>query len=333
MRIFSIAIICLVISADVDGQTNANRSFNSPAATMSSAMRPIGSPSAVDQFRNPLPNQSATTARLPAQLRETAYNSGVATAYPGSINAGFQQNIRSNTSGVRQVAMQMGLPTMDSAPPAAVQGSPPAGFNPPPISGPSGSFGPPASGFPQPGNLVSPSDVVGPSIPAQIQTVPNSLATPNSFGGSLPRNTAPSTLGRSLPANNFSNSPLPTGDLAPLAPPALSGNFATASNSCFVTGPSNYSAAFANGCSANPYGVQPIGYIAPPAQIAAPAILPNASLGAAPATPLNNVAPAGALLNFGQLAAPVQVGPGIVGQPKAYVQGQPVRNWLRYLTP
>jgi hypothetical protein len=36
---------------------------------------------------------------------------------------------------------------------------------------------------------------------------------------------------------------------------------------------------------------------------------------------------------MGQQQHPVQVGQGILGQPKAYVPGQGVRNFIRYLTP
>jgi len=34
-----------------------------------------------------------------------------------------------------------------------------------------------------------------------------------------------------------------------------------------------------------------------------------------------------------QVARPVVIGRGIVGQPKAYVPGQPIRNALRFVTP
>ena len=39
------------------------------------------------------------------------------------------------------------------------------------------------------------------------------------------------------------------------------------------------------------------------------------------------------LVSMGQQQHPVQVGQGILGQPKAYVPGQGVRNFIRYLTP
>jgi hypothetical protein len=84
------------------------------------------------------------------------------------------------------------------------------------------------------------------------------------------------------------------------------------------------------------YGLAPVGFQAPPAQIPAPAILPNApSLGSpvAGVAPATNPAPVGSLLTFGQEQNVVQVGQGIIGQPKAYVPGQTIRNWLRYFTP
>lgn len=39
------------------------------------------------------------------------------------------------------------------------------------------------------------------------------------------------------------------------------------------------------------------------------------------------------LLGFGQDNYNVQLGRGIIGQPVAYVDGQPLRNFLRYIFP
>ena len=71
-------------------------------------------------------------------------------------------------------------------------------------------------------------------------------------------------------------------------------------------------------------------FIAPPA--AATPFAAQVPL-AAPAPVAAAAAPAGALISLGQQRNPVEVGQGLIGQPKAYVPGQPVRNWLRYFTP
>ncbi len=60
----------------------------------------------------------------------------------------------------------------------------------------------------------------------------------------------------------------------------------------------------------------------------APVILPNGIV-----APQVGGAPAGALLSFGQETYPVQIGQGWLGQPVAYVPGQPIRNWIRYIFP
>ncbi|MGB7327899.1 MAG: hypothetical protein WBD31_23690 [Rubripirellula sp.] len=104
-----------------------------------------------------------------------------------------------------------------------------------------------------------------------------------------------------------------------------------------VSGPSTYSAASGIGCGQVGYQA-PAGYAPPNNTIApgtiAPGTIPPPGVIAAPiAVPPATAAPVGPLLTFGQSANPVQVGPGLLGQPKAYVPGQGLRNWLRYFTP
>lgn len=84
------------------------------------------------------------------------------------------------------------------------------------------------------------------------------------------------------------------------------------------------------------------GYFAPPAGYA---VVP-ASASVRPATgwspsglrvaPLTTARPATAATNAaptGRPVRPVYVGKGLIGQPKLYVAGQPLRNALRFLTP
>lgn len=156
---------------------------------------------------------------------------------------------------------------------------------------------------------------------------------------------APALAPRGLPVNPAPNQPAPftpapqyphsNSDYAPLSQPQLSNSFATLDNSCHVSGPSTYTAASASGCCA-PVGYQaPPAYIAPPAPIApAPSfgpavVVPGAPVGAAPGTGI----PRGPLISFGQERNQVQVGPGLFGQPVAYVPGQTFRNWIRYIFP
>lgn len=67
-----------------------------------------------------------------------------------------------------------------------------------------------------------------------------------------------------------------------------------------------------------PYGVTP----------AAPATTPYGGMTVIPGQSKYHP-----LVSMGQQQHPVQVGQGILGQPKAYVPGQGVRNFIRYLTP
>ncbi|WP_197454356.1 hypothetical protein [Stieleria varia] len=124
------------------------------------------------------------------------------------------------------------------------------------------------------------------------------------------------------------------------------GGFATASNCNLVTGPSSYSAAsgIGYGCGQvmpTGYYAQPVQYVAPPAQIAAPAVMPpvgapisqyQTGTGGCLSNPTTG-APAPSLFTLGQERFPVQVGQGLWGQPVAYVPGQGLRNWIRYMFP
>jgi hypothetical protein len=143
-----------------------------------------------------------------------------------------------------------------------------------------------------------------------------------------------------LPSNPVANTQVPTGgsDFRPVPQPQLQNSFATIDNCNLITPASAYSAAFGQGCGNTGYVVPqsyvpqtigtPLTYTPPPAEIAAPAILPNnAGMGARAGAPIRS------LVTLGQERFPVRVGQGLWGQPVAYVPGQPARNWMRYFFP
>lgn len=306
----SLFAVCSLQSAFAQQFASGN---DSPAARM----RPIGSASAVDQYRQPVPQFQSGT------LRETSYSEtanqeirqlGQAWNWPSSVSSS-----RSNSSNpVRQTAMQFALPGSESAGPTtrpgpSRTGPPPATFTPPPSQAPFSQ-----NPLSQPPAFQSPASQLAP--PPQSVAPPQSTPPPPSlpFSGS---NTA-------LPIQ-------PRSDYAPMVAPSLSSSFANINNCANISAPSGYSAAMAGQCGSG-YGLAPVGFQAPPAQIPAPAILPGAPNLGAPVTgvaPVTNPAPIGSLLTFGQEQNVVQVGQGIIGQPKAYVPGQTIRNWLRYFTP
>ena len=79
---------------------------------------------------------------------------------------------------------------------------------------------------------------------------------------------------------------------------------------------------------------QPPLYSPPPAQMGPPVILPPTQMTAPIGSTQTVIpGPAGyrPLLSFGQERYPVQIGQGIFGQPVAYVPGQSFRNALRYI--
>ena len=264
-----------------------------PAASQdspSSRFRPIGAPSAVDQYRGggtgwretalqvPVPRRAVGSSQAP--VRQTAwlqqYNmpqipGGGGMALPGSVpsNAAINANPGVNTTA--------------PVPPTSV--APGAGF--PGAGVPGAAF--PGAGVP----------MTGTPLPSSLPAVP---------GG--------------LPSSS---------DLTPVPAPRLNDGFATIDNCCCVSGPSGYVAA------SSPSGCAPVAYqapatyqapvmAAPPAAFATPGILPPTDRG-------QTGAPFGPLISFGQNANPVQVGPGLFGQPVAYVPGQTFRNWIRYIFP
>ncbi|EKK02096.1 hypothetical protein RBSH_02644 [Rhodopirellula baltica SH28] len=316
-------------------------------AQQSLPFRPIGSPSAVDQTE---------TARRQRANQNTVIQSTVITPTSYRSNTPSTNQSRTYDPNVRQVAMQsngfslpgdMGgpqtfTPPADSAP-VPTQPS----FAAPPLNNPPPSAALPNQGAAQPnGNVVVPR-TVAPGTVAPGNVAPDNSLRNDSFsqGRSLPQ---PSPVPNDVLGGNPTFVPNTIGppptDYAPVPPPQLSnGGFATMSNCALITAPSEYSAmspysgyGYGQGCAA-PAGVTPVNYIAPPAQIAAPAAIPASVYpGVATVPPVASTTlpagPAGALIDFGQGTNPVQVGPGLWGQPVAYVPGQGFRNWLRYFS-
>ncbi len=202
---------------------------------------------------------------------------------------------------------------------------------------------------PNNGGMPLPSQFSPPPIQTDSLAGPPVIMPPTAPPRNLPSNPVPfqpsPSTGRFAPTQT---SPTPSQDYAPMTQPSLANQFATPNNSCHVTGPSTYTAASASGCATVGYQV-PAGYQAPPAYIAppppvaaapiAPGPIPSAPIVTAPpiqAAPIAVTptgAPVGSLVSFGQETYPVQVGPGLFGQPVAYVPGQKCRNWIRYLFP
>ncbi len=212
---------------------------------------------------------------------------------------------------------------------------PPTGFNPPPSS-PSMPAPSLPLGLP-PGSLPSQGTATQPTLPPSSGGIgvgsPNLLPRP---GGTTapPASLAPAPrvglpMGPGAPSSS---------DFQPIPQPQLGSLYANVDNCACVTGPSGYSAASV-GCGtpltyvAPAYGPAPtygpvLGYAAPPSTLVPPTLMPNQ------VAPLSqNVAPLPSLFTLGQQYNPVQVGQGIIGQPVAYVPGQTIRNFFRYLFP
>ncbi|TWT53004.1 hypothetical protein Pla22_06320 [Rubripirellula amarantea] len=275
-----------------------------------SRMRPIGSASLVDQYRSGrLDGNSTMTNDQVPRFDGSSNVDGSSDRVGQSVLV--RETAYRDQGSVRQTAMQMAMPEgafLNPAPDSNTGLSQPPSL--PNASLPGSSL--PGSPLPQ-----------GPSMQGSVLSTPRSL--PQAGGYSQPQ---------SFPVPMDS-------DLQPLSQPMLSNQYATLDNCACVSGPSTYSAASPSGCVPVNYqtSVPCTPYLAPPAQIAAPAIMPGGvappsypSLGpAVPATA--SAAPVGSLLTFGQEQNMVQVGQGLIGQPKAYVPGQYFRNWLRYFTP
>ena len=272
---------------------------------------PIGTRSLVDQYRNdhPQPGVRSQTEKIGnhAVLSSTRHlvrlpQSGFAAPPLPTTGA---SPMTSPTNG------GMGFPSQTV--------TPPSGFQEPNVGAPFGL--PPGTGAPLP--MSNP-------VPA-----PNTMAPPTGLPPALPMNSA---VPRNVPVVGLpSTQVIPrNADMLPIAQPQLNDGFATVGNSCCVSAPSSYVAAMGLSCVGG--GYQPTttqGYIATGPQVAAPPqVASTVPSGLVPVTrPSAPGVPKKPLINLGQDKNAVVVGQGLIGQPVAYVPGQCIRNWIRYISP
>lgn len=271
-------------------------------------LRPIGAPSAVDQYRNP--------------------------------PAGNRSDNASNT-GVRQAAWMQSSDASSVPPPSLPSGGfslPPSSALPAPLStNPSmgGITVPPTNLYdnaPLPrGNAANGNTAMPlPSPPIRTTTPLNpNVSTIPQAGTLAPVPRSGAIAGQSVPG----------GDYAPMPQPQLDNQFATLGNCRNISAPSGYRSDRILTCGQPNAYVTPVSnsvpiYSPPPAQIGPPVILPPTQMGV-PIGSSQTVIPGPAgyrpLISFGQERYPVQIGQGIFGQPVAYVPGQTFRNALRYI--
>jgi hypothetical protein len=294
-------------------------------------LRPIDAPSAVDRYLRSPQGQQRTNPDSPAVADAVVADSVVTAQWESSAQPATWAANRSDAHTVRA---QFQLPE-NTAPPAAPSD---ATLMPPPSLG---TTQPPSTGT-----------VLGPTNPTVMPPGPPFAApAPGSTAPTMPL-APPSAPPRGLPMGPTSPvAPIQpstiqpgmgpvtsSSDLSPLAQPQLNDQFATIDNCSCVSPPSGYVAAtgWTQCAPTTSFAVTPTTtpYLAPsattvvPAPVAGAPVIPDAST-----MPKGSGVPRHSLISFGQDRNPIVVGQGIVGQPVAYVPGQPVRNWLRWLFP
>lgn len=285
----------------------------SQSDTAMTRLRPLGAPSAVDQM------QSSASQSVHAFWASEGQSTGSANSIRQTVwmQSGFDAP---PLDGV-------GMPLPTTPPDTALPSEPTLG---------SGTMLPSDAPFPTVG------------VPGNPQTPP--IAPP---GGVAPRNLPSPPLTPSQSIGGIVPSP---SDQAPMQQPQLNTvTFATMDNCRLITPASSYAAAGGYPCGQ----VQPTGYatsvtgpmtqpvpgvnpannpITLPAEIPSTATIVPPSIAAPAVAPPTSAlpqatAPARALWSHGQENYIVQVGQGLWGQPVAYVPGQKVRNWMRYIFP
>ena len=278
-------------------------------------LRPIGAPSAVDQFRAPSAVYHDRGDRQAAFLQ----SSDAAAVPPPSL-----------PSGGFAMPPGTGLPAPlgSSTTTGPINLPPTNSFNTAPLPPNNVPIGNGNSGI-TPLPMPQPSTVV-PRNPA--------VSTSPQVGGTFAPVPRPVAIG---------GQSVPGGDYAPMPHPQLGNQFATLGNCRNISAPSGYRSDRILTCGQPTSFVTPVAatsqppfYSPPPAQIGPPVILPPVQMGAptqigAPIGSTQTVIPGPAgyrpLISFGQERYPVQIGQGLYGQPVAYVPGQSFRNALRYI--
>ena len=305
-------VVCLTLVVSVQAQ--------SPETPMT-RLQPIDAPSAVDRYVRPPGSHGRTDPDSPV------VTAPVVTA--PAVTAQWESNAASATEAAYTVRAQFQLP----------------GNTPPPVAPSDATLMPPPSlGTTQPpttGTVLGPTTqppTTGTVLGPTTQTVmppgpPFSAPAPGTMSPTMP--VAPPTAPpRGLPMGAATSS----SDLSPMGQPQLNDQFATIDNCSCVSPPSGYVAATGwNQCApTTSYAVTPTTppYLAPaapptvPAPVAGAPVIPDAST-----MPKGSGVPRHSLISLGQDRNPIVVGQGIIGQPVAYVPGQPVRNWFRWLFP
>lgn len=300
-------VIALLAVATVQGQD---------PETPLTRLRPITEGSAVDQFAREQSHESSVEINGPLGSQVGA---NVVTAQWAStpFEAGVPVERQTSPEGRHTAMMQFQMPGGQAAPTMA-----------PPATSSDASMIPPPSLGPSSGT------VLGPSTPPTFSPAPTTI--PPSFQGvptmAPPRGLPMSPGMTSSPPMVFT--PVPSSrDLLPVNPPQLNDQFATIDNCSCVSPPSGYVAATGwtqpsptTSFVATP---APSAYIAPvAAPVAGLPVIPDAST-----MPKGSGVPRHSLISFGQNRNPIVVGQGVIGQPVAYVPGQPVRNWIRWVFP
>lgn len=195
----------------------------------------------------------------------------------------------------------------------------------PPATG-SGAVMPPTTG-----SVVAPTyppatGAVTPSYPAPSTTTvgPSTSSIPMNTPGTVvtPLNTVPG-YGSTLPQYSTRGSTIVSGEPFVTGPPCQFDAYD-------MVEPASYSAADPCGPGAVPLGGTVSPYTQLPGTIIPPTYTPNQ-------VPMGLYPSGGTgwrpLIGFGQDNYNIEVGRGVFGQPVAYVVGQPVRNFLRYIFP
>ena len=287
--------------------TRQNTGVKVAGRSTSSAFRPIGTPHVTPLSRPTLtpPPRPTSFANWNTSPRETATaDQNVKVAAASHVTAGD-----ATAGGVRRTAFMQsgegyGMPNMDAAPitrpeAAAIHQIPRT-----PVDNTTRGQDPQ-----MPPGLNNVPPLQG---GAASQNLPPSLQPGNAYGG---------TGGAGLTAPPASPS-----DRSPVAQPSMSSSsqWSTVDNCNLVSPPSTY-VATSWGCG------QPMVYPASyPYSVVPATTMPNTPAALAV---YNNDPGYRPLISLGQENYNVQLGRGILGQPVAYVPGQYVRNFLRYIFP